>query len=78
MAFFSGEYFIKLNFMARKENKGGLLSNEQIERDLEARGKTDHEIGYSGSQDTGDEKVRQMGNEVQKRDGLPDDNKKEE
>ena len=59
--------------MAQKENKGGLLSNEQIEQDLKARGKTDDKNGYAGSQDTGDDGVRQLGTEVQKRDGQPDD-----
>ncbi len=55
--------------MAQKENKGGLLTNEQIEQDLKAKGKADNQNGYIGSQDTGDSKVRQMGSEVQQRDG---------
>lgn len=55
--------------MAHKENKGGTLTNEQIEADLKAKGKTETAQGYAGSQDTGDAAVRQIGNEVQKGDG---------
>lgn len=65
--------------MSRKENKGGLLSNEQIEQDLKAKGKTENVNGYRGAQDTGDDGVRQFGTEVQKRDGQPreeDENEK--
>ena len=53
-----------------KENKGGFLRNEQVEQDLKAKGKT--ESAYEGSQDTGDKLVRQTGNEVQQRDGRPE------
>ena len=60
--------------MARKEHKGGILSNEEVERDNRAKGKNaDNNPGYSGIQDTGDQKVRGTGNEVQKNDGLPPD-----
>ena len=63
-----------MNRMAKKENKGGELKNEQIEQDLEAQGKTEDTAGYEGSQDTGDSIVRQLGNEVQQNDGItPDD-----
>jgi len=58
--------------MSQKENRGGLLSNEQVEQDLKAKGKTTSN-GYTGSQDTGDDGLRQMGTEVQQRDGQPDD-----
>lgn len=57
--------------MATKENKGGFLHNEQLEQDLKAKGKS--ESAYEGAQDTGDKTVRQAGNEVQRRDGQPQD-----
>ena len=65
--------------MAQKENKGGELTNEQIEQDLKAKGKTDQGgRTYVGSQDTGDASVRQYGSEVQRNDGLgEEDNDKE-
>ena len=60
--------------MAKKENKGGILKNDQIEQDLKAKGRTpDNTDAYSGSQDTGDKGVRQMGDAVQQRDGQPGD-----
>jgi hypothetical protein len=59
--------------MAEKENKGGTLSNEQVEQDLKAKGRLPAENSpYQGAQDTGDKGVRQMGNSVQQRDGLPE------
>lgn len=61
--------------MARKENKGGNLHNEDIEKELRTQGgeqKTGH--SYTGSQDTGDNTVRPLGTEVQRNDGLaPED-----
>lgn len=58
--------------MAAKENKGGILTNEQIENDNRAKGKADKKGStYVGSQDTGDNIVRQLGNAVQRKDGLP-------
>ncbi len=45
--------------MSQKENKGGLLSNEQVEQDLKAKGQEESGNGYRGSQDTGDDNVRQ-------------------
>jgi hypothetical protein len=59
--------------MSQKENKGGLLSTKEVEQDLQAKGKAENQNGYSGSQDTGDHGVRQMGTEVQKLDGQPND-----
>lgn len=60
--------------MAEKENKGGLLSNEQVEQDIRVKGKaSEGNEAYIGSQDTGDKNVRQLGNDVQRRDGLPAD-----
>ena len=53
--------------MDRKENKGGTLTNEQVEQDNQVKGKT--EGGYRGMQDTGDKGVRHRGTEVQQRDG---------
>jgi hypothetical protein len=45
--------------MAEKENKGGFLSNEQIEKEL-SRNENQDKSGrsYVGSQDTGDQKPR--------------------
>jgi hypothetical protein len=57
--------------MATKENRGGLLSNEQVEEDLVAKGRTETGTGYRGIQDTGDNEVRQQGTDVQKADGQP-------
>lgn len=57
--------------MAKKENKGGILSNEQVEQDLKAKGRSEQQPGYRGTQDTGDTGIRSLGTEVQKRDGLP-------
>jgi hypothetical protein len=55
--------------MAHKENKGGILTNEEVEQDLEVKGQ---QAGtYTGSQDTGDKNVRQTGTDVQKADGRP-------
>lgn len=57
--------------MATKENKGGFLRNGQVEEDLKAKGTS--ESAYEGAQDTGDKMVRQTGNDVQRRDGQPQD-----
>lgn len=62
--------------MAEKENKGGELTNEQIEQDLKAKGVSD-QTRYRGMQDTGDQTIRSLGSEVQKRDGLPPDKDEE-
>ena len=59
--------------MAGKENKGGLLTNEQVEKDLENKGKNTQPVGYQGSQDTGDSGKREWGTDVQKADGAPPD-----
>lgn len=54
-----------------KEKKSGELTNEEIEQELERTGKSDKSNRpYVGSQDTGDDIVREYGNEIQKRDGL--------
>ena len=62
--------------MADKENKGGMLTNSQVEEDNKVKGK--HLGAYEGSQDTGDKKIRQRGNEMQQRDGVPESEKNEE
>ena len=59
--------------MAKKENKGGILTNEQIEQDIKAKGRDEQQAGYRGMQDTGDTGIRSLGTDVQKRDGLPED-----
>lgn len=62
--------------MAHKENKGGILKNDEVEQDLRAKGKSSENAEtYIGSQDTGDEEIRQLGNDVQKRDGRPKEEK---
>jgi hypothetical protein len=63
----------KLYAMAEKEIKGGELTNQQIEEDLKAKGVKEQRGGYRGMQDTGDNKLRSKGTEVQKRDGLQED-----
>jgi len=62
--------------MAQKENKGGTLTNSQVEEDNKVKGK--HEGAYEGAQDTGDKIVRQRGNDVQQRDGMPQNDQNEE
>ena len=62
--------------MARKEIKGGMLTNEQVEQDNKVKGK--NEGAYAGVQDTGDRGVRQHGTDVQQRDGLPEEGQNEE
>lgn len=62
--------------MNRKENKGSILTNAQVEEDNKAKGK--QEGAYHGAQDTGDKAVRQTGTEVQQRDGLPEGQNEEE
>lgn len=58
--------------MATKENEGGVLTNEQIEADLKAKGGAEETpTGLRGVQDTGDKGVRHLGTGVQKRDGTP-------
>ncbi len=60
--------------MAGKENKGGVLKNDQIEQDHKAKGKAgEGSEAYIGSQDTGDKEVRHLGNDVQRADGRPKD-----
>ena len=59
--------------MASKENKGGILSNEQVERDNQVKGKHTENGQYQGAQDTGDKDIRSMGTDVQRRDGTPSD-----
>ncbi|RPD50652.1 hypothetical protein [Paracnuella aquatica] len=56
--------------MASKENKGGMLRNEDIERELERTGANDLKGGQlRGAQDTGDDVVREQGTPVQRQDG---------
>lgn len=65
--------------MAEKENKGGVLTNEQVEQDLKAKGRTNEgETGLVGLQDTGDSKVRQLGTEVQRNDGWAEEDLKDD
>jgi hypothetical protein len=59
--------------MAKKENKGGELTNKQVEKDLKTKCNPDQQNWYRGAQDTGDQKIRSLGNEVQRNDGLPDE-----
>lgn len=60
--------------MAKKENKGGNLHNEDIERELKVEGREEKTgRSYAGSQDTGDSTVRPLGTPVQRSDGLTPD-----
>lgn len=59
--------------MAKKENKAGILTNEQVEKDNEVKGKSDQQGQNIGTQDTGDATVRHLGNEVQRNDGIIED-----
>jgi hypothetical protein len=68
--FFLNKTQIKSTIMAQKENKGGLLTNEQVEQDLKAKGKTNEsETGHVGLQDTGDSTVPAIGTNVQRNQG---------
>jgi hypothetical protein len=60
--------------MAKKEHKGGELTNEQVEQELARTSTNGTEGGYKGMQDTGDSVKRELGTDVQQRDGLPPDN----
>jgi hypothetical protein len=60
--------------MASKENKGGILKNTQVEQDNKVKGKSGEQGQYRGMQDTGDDGKRERGTEVQRRDGLPENN----
>ena len=62
--------------MAKKENKGGILTNQQIEQDLKAKGASVPKGGYKGTQDTGADIVPEQGNEVQKTGGADKENSK--
>jgi hypothetical protein len=63
--------------MAQKENKGGTLTNEQVEQDLKVKGKiAEGKTRNVGSQDTGDSIVRQFGTEVQRNEGTGRTDKK--
>lgn len=60
--------------MANKENKGGNLRNEEVEKELQVRGGAEKTgRSYAGSQDTGDDTVRSLGTGVQRADGLTPD-----
>jgi hypothetical protein len=59
--------------MAKKEHKGGELTNEQMEQELARTTTSGTEGGYKGIQDTGDSVKRELGTDVQRRDGLPAD-----
>jgi hypothetical protein len=64
--------------MDKKENKGGTLTNEQVEQDLKAKGRDPgNNNAYSGAQDTGDKTVRHLGPDVQQADGRPLDEENE-
>ena len=58
--------------MAKKENRGGILTNDQVEKEIQRTGSDDKSgQGYRGVQDTGDSTVRELGTEVQQQDGRP-------
>lgn len=55
--------------MARKENKGGQLTNRQIEEELAKTDQDTENQPYRGSQDNGDQVVRDQGTQMQRQDG---------
>jgi hypothetical protein len=63
-------HFYHKKIMAHKENKGGVLTNEQIEQDLKINNKDQQQGNYRGMQDTGDKKPRegQLNEEAKKQD----------
>jgi hypothetical protein len=70
MASFSVQLSFQSFLMAQKENKGGELTNKQVEEDLKVKDKGNAgETGHVGLQDTGDSTVRQFGTDVQRNDG---------
>ena len=62
--------------MENKE-RSGELTNERLERELNRDGAPERGHGYVGMQDTGDERVRQYGTEVQQKDGYIPENSDE-
>jgi hypothetical protein len=60
--------------MAHKENKGGVLTNEQVEQDLKVRDKDKQQGLYQGMQDTGDNKSRNSNSPTQ----MEEQNKEED
>ena len=59
--------------MNRKERKGGELTNKEVEEELQRQGVNRDGAGYRGSQDTGDEVVREKGTQTQQEDGTGDE-----
>jgi hypothetical protein len=59
--------------MAKKENKGGFLSNDQLEKDLKTRGETKQPGGYHGMQDTGERSTGNPASSDQHRNGKEDE-----
>lgn len=58
--------------MKQEEKRSGNLTNNQVEQDLKARGKTPETNNtYTGAQDTGDEGLREQGTAVQQAGGRP-------
>lgn len=60
----------------QKEKRSGELTNEEIENEKRI-GKNNREEthGYVGSQDTGDQTLRDGGNVIKRNDGLPPEEK---
>jgi hypothetical protein len=60
--------------MAKKEHKSRLLNNEEVERGNKIKGKNvNGSAGYTGTQDTGEDKIRGLSSETQKKDRWKDD-----
>jgi hypothetical protein len=55
--------------MNKKERKGGELTNKEVEESLQQEGTDRNGTGYHGSQDTGDDVVREKGTATQQQDG---------
>ena len=58
--------------MNKKERAGGELTNKEVEEDLQRQGADREGQGYRGSQDTGDDVVREKGTQTQQEDGAGD------
>lgn len=58
--------------MTKKEHKGGILTNEEVEQEVQRTHSNDKGgSSYRGSQDTGEATVRSLGTPVQQEDGRP-------
>ncbi|MGI8598599.1 MAG: hypothetical protein ACR2KB_05015 [Chitinophagaceae bacterium] len=62
--------------MANKENKGGVLTNDQIEQDLKVGGKDHQQEHYHGTKDPGVNKPQNLRTSKQTKEQDKEDDKK--